>query len=147
MKPANPLTHTQSVAQDAQWMQAAQMNDRCAFDYLLAKHGQEIEAHCIRDMHFNIDDGLDAAADVYRLAWVNIHTFRQPETLGPTQRPVPAWFHAIVKNRCLEIFRDREKKTSLNVDVDQVTLERIEDGDSSHSRLSFWRIYGGRWSH
>jgi RNA polymerase sigma-70 factor, ECF subfamily len=93
---------TSGLADEDEFVRAAQHGDSAAFSQLVAAYHAELHAHCYR-MLGSSADAEDALQEALMRAWRGMRGFERRGSLR-------AWLYAIATNACLKLIERRPKR-------------------------------------
>jgi RNA polymerase sigma-70 factor, ECF subfamily len=106
-------------------LQACAGGDKTALHSLYKETASQLFGLALRILR-NRELAEEIVQDSFVLVWRNAHTF------DPSRGAAMAWLGRIVRNRCIDVIRQRGRETPL----DPASIERLEDPVSSPADLA-----------
>ncbi|MBK7993462.1 MAG: RNA polymerase sigma factor [Blastocatellia bacterium] len=106
----------------------AKLGDNHAFEQILILYQRQVLGTAIRLLG-NVDDGRDAAQEVFLKLHKYLHNFNEEKDFLP-------WLYQMTVNSCRDIARKRTKHSTLSLDSEKETINNIASSQNIEEEIN-----------
>ncbi|MBL8192508.1 MAG: RNA polymerase sigma factor [Blastocatellia bacterium] len=106
----------------------AKLGDNHAFEQILILYQRQVLGTAIRLLG-NVDDGRDAAQEVFLKLHKYLHNFNEEKDFLP-------WLYQMTVNSCRDIARKRTKHSTLSLDSEKETINNIASSQDIEEEIN-----------